>query len=201
MLETETEYCYHRIAFSFDVVDKFGWECPSKHYHLNTITTHSIPEDNSISSTLTLQELEDINRQIQKCREDIAIEIAIETKNNHDSSIYLLTVVTNFKIVLNLHRIWKVHGIKDTCLHFKRIYSISQTDIGNIIIDINELKVLFHKQNGLRIHQLIYDISDAYHFSGLCNHRGGMIFIGLTIIFGLIEYILWPLENEKLLLT
>ncbi len=102
---------------------------------------------------LSLQQIEDINGQIQKYREDIAIEIAVETKNNNDDSIY-----------------WNVHEIKDRCVHFKRIYDISQTDNSNIIIDINELKVVFHKQNDL--HQFIYDISDAYHFN---NHRGGSV--------------------------
>ena len=53
---------------------------------------------------------------------------------------------------------------------------------------------------------LCLNIINKFHkfhefFGKLFCHRGGIVFIGLTIIFGLIEYILWSLENEKLLLT
>lgn len=53
---------------------------------------------------------------------------------------------------------------------------------------------------------LFLNLCDKFHkfhefFSKMCCNRGPIIFIALTIIFGLIEYILWSLEDEQLLLT
>eukprot|EP01084_Bolivina_argentea_P176808 305902_1 len=71
--------------------------------------------------------------------------------------------------------------------------------------------MLFGIKNGL--HGLIFvliflflNLIDKFHrfhefFGGLCGHRASMIFIALTIVFALIEYILWSLYEEELLLT
>ena len=53
---------------------------------------------------------------------------------------------------------------------------------------------------------LILNLFDKFHkfhefFANLCCHRGPIVFIALTIAFGLIEYVLWSLEDEELLLT
>lgn len=51
---------------------------------------------------------------------------------------------------------------------------------------------------------LCLNVCDAFHgfheaFASVCKQRGPMVFSVLTLVFGLVEYVLWSLEEEDLL--